>query len=74
MVHRCGFDRSHHYKENDEGDNNKTVFEFKGEVYEWKSMIMASENKPMIMKKKIYRILDDMIRRNVMVYLDDILY
>ncbi|KRH94493.1 krab-a domain-containing protein [Pseudoloma neurophilia] len=64
---------AYYYIENVECDKCKTAFEFKGQVYEWNGMVMGFKNSPMVMQRTMDRIFEGMIRKNVMVYLDDII-
>ncbi|KRH92805.1 krab-a domain-containing protein, partial [Pseudoloma neurophilia] len=64
---------AYYYIENVESDKCKTAFEFKGKVYEWNGMVMGFKNSPMVMQRTMDRIFEGMIRKNVMVYLDDII-
>lgn len=65
--------KTYYYIENEESDRSKTAFEFKGQIYEWNSMVMGFKNSPMIMQRIMDKILDGMIRKNLIVYLDDII-
>jgi len=57
----------------EEKDKFKTAFEVDGRVYEWNGMVMGFKNAPQIMQRVMNRIFDDMRRKGVMVYMDDIL-
>ena len=59
--------------EMEERDKHKTAFEFKGNVYEWNSMVMGYKNSPMILQRVMDIILKDYLNDGVQVYLDDII-
>lgn len=46
---------AYYYVENLETGKYKTAFEFKGQVYEWNSMVMGFKNSPMIMQRTMDR-------------------
>ncbi|KRH94332.1 transposable element [Pseudoloma neurophilia] len=62
---------AYYYIENEEKDKCKTAFEFKGRTYEWNGN--GYKNSPMIMRRTMNQIFDDMIGKSVMIYLDDII-
>lgn len=58
--------------ENKESDKHKTAFEFKGEIYEFNSMIMGFKNSPMIMAKVMKKMCGDLVGKGLEFWYDDV--
>jgi Reverse transcriptase (RNA-dependent DNA polymerase) len=64
---------AYYHVEITEEHKEKTAFEINGRVYEWCGMVMGYKNGPMIFQRIMDKILDEVIGKEVEVYLDDII-